>query len=534
MIRNSILRFVQDFGRSSMMRWSLFWEYSRFMFWDCGARLYWQARTCLRRCNLHTVLPVLPATLGAIAVVIFFSISFLTPAYGIHKRYETEAWIAFAAKDYRTALTCFRRVGQLQKQSPENLYGMALTHEALGDHTFAQGLMNELAPSDGVGYAPAHLWVAKNLLASVEHSTTTRSKAEYHLRQALTGNAGNADKVHALLGQLYLADGRLDEAESHLSQALKARPELRLPLAKTYALKGQKERAHAEATKALEYYGAAVKADEKNLAARIACADAATFLEDFNNAKTILEEGLLISHEPAFNAALARVYLVWFDHLSRPPEADLGTRLRLLESGLRCEPNDPALLERLLAVTRVKSAEADRARANLQQLLAKGEMPATVHFILGVDAWERNRMDEARVHWQRANQLDPRSPSLANNLAVVLSRSKSPDLPQALQLVNMAIERAPNEPTFRDTRGTILARMGNWNEALPDLEAALVGAAGNSELHKLLAETYEHLGMAEMTAEHRRLEKAVLEKKAHSSPKNDIPVGIAIPSTPRS
>ena len=117
-------------------------------------------------------------------------------------------------------------------------------------------------------------------------------------------------------------------------------------------------------------------------------------------------------------------------------------------------------------------------------------------------------MDEARVHWERANQLDPNSPSIANNLAVVLAGSNSPDLAQALRLVNMAIDRLPNEASYRDTRGTILAKMGKWNEALPDLEAALFKNGRSRQLHKLLADTYEHLGMAAMAAEHRRFETA--------------------------
>ena len=43
-----------------------------------------------------------------------------------------------------------------------------------------------------------------------------------------------------------------------------------------------------------------------------------------------------------------------------------------------------------------------------------------------------------------------------------------------------------------------------WKEALPDLEAALRAYSSSPELHETLAATYEHLGLPEIAAEHRR------------------------------
>ena len=65
------------------------------------------------------------------------------------------------------------------------------------------------------------------------------------------------------------------------------------------------------------------------------------------------------------------------------------------------------------------------------------------------------------------------APLVANNLAWVLAFSPPVDLPRALELANAAVNKVPNEPRFRGTRGQILARMEKWKEALPDLEEAL-------------------------------------------------------------
>jgi predicted Zn-dependent protease len=94
---------------------------------------------------------------------------------------------------------------------------------------------------------------------------------------------------------------------------------------------------------------------------------------------------------------------------------------------------------------------------------------------------------------------------VANNLAWVIAHGPKPDLPRALALSNLALERNPNEPNFRGTHGHILVRLGKWKEALPDLEAALVKDPKNATLHLDLAETYDRLGVPGVAAEHRRL-----------------------------
>src|SRR5262249_52502651 len=158
------------------------------------------------------------------------------------------------------------------------------------------------------------------------------------------------------------------------------------------------------------------------------------------------------TQEPVYRQALASVYLVWSDALARNGRDHFGDRLSLLECGLRYDPSNAGLLDRLSAATRLEGPEADKARAMLHGLLANGEAPATVHFALGLDAWQRGKTDEARLHWERAHQLAPQVGVIANNLALVLAQGQPPDLPRALELVNLALEHSPNQANFRDTR----------------------------------------------------------------------------------
>jgi Flp pilus assembly protein TadD len=474
-----------------------------------GMQLWWRAR------NFRRLLGGLPALLAGGAALALVTLGLLTPAQELEARYLEQAKSSFKAKDYAAALTCYERLACGGEDRPEVLYGLALAAEALGQDDRAAALMNGLAPADRQGYAQAHLWQARHLLSAPEPSAQARAEAEAHVLHALDGELEDRDAAHALLGELYVANGQFDQAQLHFAKAVRTRPRVHMRLAVLYAQRGDRERARGEAQLAISYYQARAKADLQDREARVRWADAKAFLEDFPGAAGVLEEGWAATHDDVYRVALARVYLAWADFLGRDGKADPGDRLRLLERGLAYNPADQGLLDRLLAATRVQGPEADKARADLQGLLARGEAPAMVHFALGLDAYQHGNLDQARVHWERAQQLDPRAPTIANNLACALLEGKNPDLPRALDLANLALQRSPNDPNFRDTRGRILARMGKWQESLADLEAALPGSPDNPRLHQALAEVYDHLGVRDMAARHQRLaEEHQPEKKA--------------------
>ena len=108
------------------------------------------------------------------------------------------------------------------------------------------------------------------------------------------------------------------------------------------------------------------------------------------------------------------------------------------------------------------------------------------------------------MHWEQAARLDPSMPAYANNLAWALAISPEPDLPRALATIDPVVARYPNDPRFRETRGQVLAKLGRWKDALPDLQSALLVYSGSRELHRALAATYDHLEAPGMAAEHRR------------------------------
>jgi tetratricopeptide (TPR) repeat protein len=446
-----------------------------------------------------------PALLAGVAVLVVALLLQATPEHEVQARYLEEGKAAHERGHYHRALTCYERVAPLGHDRPEVLYRLALAAEQVGDTDRAVGLMSELAPPDRKGYAPAHFWWARTLLLAPQPSVAARDAAEIHLVRALDGELPDREAVHGLLGQLYLSKGRLNEAELHLTKAIRSRPHFRLSLARLYAARKDMGRARQEAERALRLYRGRAKLDLDDHVARLTWADATAFLEDYAGAVAVLQEGLLATRAAIYRAALARVYLAWHDSKRREGKASVGELMELLSKGLAQEPADKDLLNRLLERLRMPGEGADQARRVLRQMLAAGQATAYVHFALGVDALHQGKEDEARLHFERAHEVDAGLPLVANNLAWLLAQAKSPDLPRALDLINLAVQQEPANPTFRDTRGRIYLKMGRCKDALADLEAALARAPNRPTVHLALAEAYERLGNSPLAAEHRRL-----------------------------
>jgi tetratricopeptide (TPR) repeat protein len=432
----------------------------------------------------------------------------LLPHQDVEARYLERATAAMASKDYATAATCYERLAARTDERPDVLYGLALAEANAGHRPRAAALMAELAPAERTGYGPAHLWWAKQLLFQNRPTDEAFTMAGVHLHRALeigVDDRADRDSVHALLCEVYLHEKQYDQAEQHLLYAVKSRPQLRMRAAHLYALRGDLERARREASMAVDFFHNRVKADLTDHVSRLAWADSLTFLDKFIEAVAVLEEGFALSKEPIYRAAQARVHLAWVNALDRDTTATPAAKLSVIEKGLSCDPNNAALLEKLLATASPKGQDGDKARAALQSLLANGQGSAAVHFALGVDALQRGETAQAQVHWEQANRLAPGMPIVANNLAWMIAHQPSPDLDRALSLVEMALKQNPDHANFRHTRGHILAGLKRWKDALPDLEAALPKYGNDAELHHTLAEVYAHLGVPAMEAEHKRL-----------------------------
>ncbi len=277
-------------------------------------------------------------------------------------------------------------------------------------------------------------------------------------------------------------------------------------------------------------------------------AEATLFLEEFRQALTILEEGLTATGDPVYKSALAQAHVTWFDHVTRQGIAAPGQRLKLVEIGLRWDPKNLAMLDRLLIVAGVhqtlqasvfqaaatfgmvgasspreaitlwvssKQAESDAGTKMIDELLDHYPSPQT-HFMKGVFEHQRGNLKEARFHWERAYEGNPDIPAVVNNLAYVLMQMG--DLPKALDFIEIAVKMNVRDPNAYDTRGRICVKMGiqkadrgdakgaekDFRQAVKDMEYALPTSPIKADLQRALADAYRRLGMHARAEEYDR------------------------------
>ncbi|AWM39623.1 Tetratricopeptide repeat protein [Gemmata obscuriglobus] len=453
-----------------------------------------------------------PAAIAALGVLFVVFVCASQSPRELEARYLAQGKAALQAKDYPRALTCFERVSPTAND-PDAHYRLALAAAATGDYGRASALIHGLAPDGRPGYAPAHYWRARQLLASSPEPNldkmppALRARAESHLVRALDGDlGGDRPAALGLLGQLYLVAGRFDEAETRLGQAASTIPMSRLHLAQLYLKRSPPDigRARKEAELAANHFRDRTKDDLNNYPARLSWATATAFLEDFSGAVAILEEGFGATGAPIFRAALAKTYVGWYDVRKRQDGA-AGELIALLAKGLAHEPGSRELLDRMLYHLQIGGGDADQARGVLRDLLAKGTAAsAHVHFALAVDARMRKDHATEKMHLELALAADPQAAVVANNLACALMEPPHSNLQRALATVNVALGREPANPVFLDTRGRIYLKLERWKDAISDLDAVLTRAPDIDGVHAALAAAYDGIGQTELADKYRQ------------------------------
>ncbi len=419
------------------------------------------------------------------------------------------------AEDYEQAAIFFERAYNLNDDRPEVLFEMARLAQIRGEHDRANHLFNELAPLEKPGYAPAHILLAKRILAQ-SPSLAQLTVAETHLLHAT--NSSFRDPVAAgLLGQIYLQTKEYSQAITQLERATEFQPDYSLMLARAYSLSGDRARAERRGLIYLEWAQNLSNRTPTNLQYRMNWAEAATFLLRFEEAVLILQKGKAFAESEADKVkiahALGEVHLAWFDHLLATAPNDRGRLYQVMADGLRENPGESNFLQRIMTLIQAQPEVAEETRKLMRQMIASGQGVALAHLVLGTDAIEQKQPELAIKHLEMAMKLDPTVAVAANNLAWMLAFKEPPELDRAFNLIDPIANRWPEFLAYRDTRGQILAKQERWEDALSDLTAALPAHQDDRQFHETLGLVYEKLGMTDLATEHRnRSEKIQLEK----------------------
>lgn len=535
---------------------------ARFSGWIGQSFIWW-----LRSTNAKYLLLGLPAVIVFLSAMAVSSVAYFTPEGSIVARYESiagettnEARLAEQAyaksKDLRDlevwklswqrAKVCQERLALLQKNADKNRYDLAVaeegialayaeeakrleeqkeTEKAKAAHeeslrrlSRVQSIMDDLAPANNRGYWKAHLWQANKIQGSREVSLDRARLMERHLKRALDGaDPQDVPNIHGMLVRLYTALREPQKAEPHIREAIKIHPEFRLYEIEILASKGQNDAAMRSAEAARDYYERRIKEAPEDDNSRIKLAQVYLHLKQWQKAVEILGEGLQLTNNPLYRQLIGSVYVLWLKNTRSQSQADQALQLALINSALKFDAANPDMLQILMDLSKGTGKEAERAK-DLITLLSNGVMPATLHMVLGNDAWRTGDYSRARIHLDQAFKLDPTLTDVGNNLAWSYANQEPKDLERALALANSVVAAKPALPQYRDTRGQILAQMNRWLDALYELELALPGMATDEKLHRTLATVYQKLEMPELAGEHSKIAERIAKSEIAKNP----------------
>ncbi len=422
--------------------------------------------------------------------------------------YDLAGTAALQRGDLQAADVYFRRVAVLDEASPAASYGLALTAEQEQDFARARGWMLRIAPETQPGYAPAHYWLAKDLIRRTQGKPLGPQDAsilEHHLREAGRSPEHQLESQMNLT-QLYLLQGETAKAIELLEDLIAARPGLQLDLARLYDQAGRKADARRAAAKAAEFFQARTKAEPNQPLNHLGWAAALMLQERYQEAVAVLTAALALPNQDPkpIEQSLAAVYLAWMSSSTVQDKPNAAQQLEFLERILQHDAENAQALVMLDKLASGTDEASIGAADLLKKILARGAAPAVIHLVLGTRAMAAGDLDTSLMHLEQAQQRNPKIPEVMNNLAWALAHKPEPDLPRALQLAETA-QKLSKHPEIYDTLGTILAKLGRNREAVTQFEEALRVLPPRAEIHRKLGDLYDKLGDADLAKEHRQL-----------------------------
>lgn len=372
--------------------------------------------------------------------------------------YREEGLAACNAQDWQKATLCLKRAYSFGITDNETLFNLARAAEASEDTATMVTMLNRLAPVERPGHLPAHFWKATQILTAGEVRKEQVEAAKVHLEHVLTIDRDHTG-ANALLGDIYFQQGLWHSAVEYLEHSHPKSPRYRLMLAKACLQIQDKIRAERYFREARALAKALCDRNPDDIQARIYWADATTILEEYAEAVEILAEALRIEERQELRVGLTQVYIHWADSIEGQSTEDVRQKFVLLSEGMKHNPNDVVLFDRMLTILEHPSLVGEEAKDFLNRNIVNNRAVGISHLMLGTSALINHEDDAARIHLELAFDLYPQAPTVVNNFAWFLINKDSPEPERALRLLDPVLEKSPDNHHMRDTRGQIYLQL---------------------------------------------------------------------------
>lgn len=446
------------------------------------------------------------------AIVMFFFFLFVFGqvyfrAEVIQNRYAKGAGEAVAAKDFQLAKTYFQRLLQQGDLSQPMQLTFVTVLQQTGEFDRAKELLDRLAPEESVGFDPAHRAKAIVLAQRIADGKETSNTME-RLRRHLNRTNDRSPELLQAWGIYYQKLENHDKAIENFKAAARQNPLLFVPLSNYLSFLRRSSENEVILEEASKVFEDRLFIDESDESARINLANIYSRTGRVDDAEQLLLSGN--RNSPELRYSLASFYCMRYD-LAKINGVSLEKQLEILLDALTFDKNHPNAYSRLMKVysSEDKTAEdIQRIKNELRDIIATGKPSGLAHFVLSSILINEGDTEKAIFHLKQARKIDRRLAFTANNLAWLYAHQSPPDLETAMQFADEAIKNNPIDGRFRDTRGTILMKLKEYEDAISEFQIALrapVPVRAPKLVHKKLSTAYTALGMEDMAKKHLRI-----------------------------
>lgn len=421
--------------------------------------------------------------------------------------YHTARREAQEAQDYRLVQFFDRKLAQLGADNERKEYRFALDLAEDGQLEQAYARMQALAPPDEPGMAEAHIWILQQLLYDeIDASEDERT-------QLIGGHLDQLDALEvdapALLYYRALWHQRQDQIAEAAEVLTPAVDELLEAATLRMYLNRQLQRTDEAAVDAAAVRRHMELRLRRNEPLRPYDYQAWRVAEELLGAddrvQAVLEHWVAAYPDEAEpREMLAEVRRQQYERTVRGGGRPRPERLvNLLTDAANTSADPRKMLPHVALLFRQREVNP-LAASVVEQMLSSDETPSSFLEAMGTLAAVGGDWELGRELIGRALQKDPQNDVAWNNWAWVMLNQPEPDLEEAQKAVNRALELKPDDYLYRETRGQLMLKLGQWQRAIDDLEYAANGLPDYRELHESLAAAYEAIGNAELAEVHRQ------------------------------
>lgn len=155
----------------------------------------------------------------------------------------------------------------------------------------------------------------------------------------------------------------------------------------------------------------------------------------------------------------------------------------------------PAAIQPYHSVARLYmiSGHYEKSIDKYQTIINTQEKAAWAHMVLATIHELKGNMIQSERHLRKTLELDPQFAPGANGLAMILA-DRNVNIDEALELVELALSKLPEDPNILDTLGWIYYRLGKYQEAVDQFIPSLRKHPENPVTHYHLGMAYYRLG----------------------------------------